>query len=104
MTSVMTYHTDETIPQTSKIFRTILRLLSTLGLQCQCATSSIICHDTYWRFQQATLIKFSGQAATRLIHPSDPWTLAGHPEVMKMELPPRLFSHQCLEEDSTKSA
>jgi hypothetical protein len=29
----MTYHTDETIPQMSKIFRTILRPLSTLGLQ-----------------------------------------------------------------------
>jgi hypothetical protein len=28
-----------------------------------------------------------------LIHPSDPWPLAGHPEAMKMELPPRLFSH-----------
>jgi hypothetical protein len=30
----------------------------------------MICHDTHWRFQQATLIKFSGQAATRLIHPT----------------------------------
>src|SRR5215207_1110209 len=33
----------------------------------------------------------------RLIHRSDPWPLAGHPEAMKMELPPRVFSHQCLE-------
>jgi hypothetical protein len=31
------------------------------------------------------------------IHPSDPWPLPGHPEAMKMELPPRLFSRQCLE-------
>jgi hypothetical protein len=30
------------------------------------------------------------------IHPSDPWPLPGHPETMKMEPPPRLFSHQCL--------
>src|SRR5215207_11768276 len=32
-------------------------------------------------------IRFSG-----LIHPSDPWPLAGHTEAMKMEPPPRLFS------------
>jgi hypothetical protein len=32
-----------------------------------------------------------------LIHPSDPWPGKGHPEAMKMELPPRIFSHQCLE-------
>jgi hypothetical protein len=31
------------------------------------------------------------------IHSSDPWPLPGHPEAMKMEPPPRLFSHQCLE-------
>src|SRR5215217_1129044 len=42
MTSVTTYHTDETIPQPSKIFRTILRPLLTSGLQSQCATSAII--------------------------------------------------------------
>src|SRR5215216_7161132 len=54
----------------SKIFRIMLRPLLTSGLQYQCATSSMVCHDTHWRFQQATLIKFSGQAAMRLIHPS----------------------------------
>jgi hypothetical protein len=32
-----------------------------------------------------------------LIHPSDPWPSPGHPKAMKMEPPPRLFSHQCLE-------
>jgi hypothetical protein len=32
-----------------------------------------------------------------LIHPSDPWPLPGHPEAMKMEASPRLYSHQCLE-------
>jgi hypothetical protein len=32
-----------------------------------------------------------------LIHPSDPWPLPGHPETMKMEPLPRLFSHQCME-------
>jgi hypothetical protein len=25
--------------------------------------------------------------------------LAGHPKAMKIELPPSLFSHQCLEEE-----
>jgi hypothetical protein len=38
-----------------------------------------------------------GPSSLALIHPSDPWPLAGHPEAMKMEPPPRLFSHQCLE-------
>jgi hypothetical protein len=33
------------------------------------------------------------------IHRSVPWPGTGHPEVMKMELPPRLFSHQCLEDE-----
>jgi quinol monooxygenase YgiN len=33
----------------------------------------------------------------RSIHPSDPWPLAGHPETMKIEPSPRLFSHQCME-------
>src|ERR671910_2623959 len=28
--------------------------LLTSGLQYQCATSIMICHDTHWRFQQAT--------------------------------------------------
>jgi hypothetical protein len=30
-------------------------------------------------------------------HPSDPGPLPGHPEAMKIEPPPRLFSHQCVE-------
>src|SRR4029453_15938623 len=29
-----------------------------------------------------------------LIHPNDPWPLPGHPEAVKMETPPKLFSHQ----------
>ena len=32
-----------------------------------------------------------------LIHPSVPWPGKGHPDAMKMEVPPRLFSHQCVE-------
>src|ERR687898_1070569 len=35
--------------------------------------------------------------ANRKLYPSDPWPLPGHPEAMKMGLPPRLYSHQCVE-------
>jgi hypothetical protein len=31
-----------------------------------------------------------------LIHPSGPWPGEGYPDGVKMEPPPKLFSHQCL--------
>jgi hypothetical protein len=40
----------------------------------------------------------------RVIHPSVLWPGPGHPETMKMEPPPRLFSHQCLEEEFSEVA
>jgi hypothetical protein len=43
-------------------------------------------------------------AATRLIHPSDPWPLPGHPESMKLEPPLRLFSRQYLEREILRTS
>jgi hypothetical protein len=45
------------------------------------------------------LMERHAPTSRRLIHPSDPWPLPGHPEAMKMEPPPRLFSHQCVERE-----
>jgi hypothetical protein len=40
---------------------------------------------------------FGYEASLMPIDPSDPWPSSGHPETMKMEPPPRLFSHQYVE-------